>query len=383
MRFFDIRDVDQLERLTGRPVAASERQGLQRALEAYPARLGEHLLSLAARSEAVARQYLPDPRELDGGGEEQPFVGLLSTGVDAVQRLYPDRCVVLLSGSCPGHCRFCFRRHAPHRARPDPDTAELDRAAAYIAGDPRLTEVLVTGGEPALRPRRLAHLLQALRRVPHVGPVRVACRSLVAAPELVSDELAGLLARHHDPAGLRPLEVASHINHPDELDDAAHAALQRLQRRGLHVYNQAVLLRGVNDGPDALLELSWQLRRRGVESYALFFPEPVRGAAHLRPRLSRALELKARLRRGASGRGNPRLIVTTRIGKLEPGVDSVVAEREPDGVHLWFRTPYTLSGLRALEPGFELPRGCRVHGDGAGTIEVRYLDGGAAAGPSA
>jgi len=376
-RTVEIRSVEQLEQLTGRKLPAAEHEAVQRVLDQHPARLTGHLTQLVRCSPAVAAQYLPDPRELEGPGETDPFVGLIPTGVRGVERLYLDRCVVMPVARCPAHCRFCFRRHHRHR-RPDArplDQEELTAALAYVAGDRRLREVLVTGGEPILDRRRLERLLAGLRQpgMEHVGPLRVACRTLASAPGLIDAELVALLARHQDLRAGRPVEVAAHLNHPDEIGPATVDALIRLREAGLHVYNQVVLLRGINSEAAVMADLLWMLRRRGVETYAIFFGEPVLGGDHLRANLAQARALKSELRRGGSGRCNPHLIVTTRVGKVELDVDGWEVEREADGRTVWLRTPYTLEGFRSLDPRFELPQGARV--DDAGCIEVRYLDG--------
>jgi len=380
-RFFDLSTTAQLEALTGRPVAPGQRAALQRVLAALPVRLTPHLLELASASAAVAAQYLPDPRELDPSsrGEPVPFAGLLTTGCAAVERIYRDRCVLLPVAACPAYCRFCFRKF--HRQRADaarpPAFAELDRALAYVAAHPELREVLISGGEPALDPERLGHLLRGLRRLDTVGPIRVACRALVSCPELVDDRLVELLAAHQDRPSGRLVELAVHVNHPDELTPPTDAALARLRAAGLHTYSQTVLLAGINDDAAVLARLLRGLRDRGVEIYTLYYPEPLLGSDHLRPSLARAAALKQELRRLVSGRANPRLIITTRVGKLELGVEAEEVAREADGRQVWLRTPYTLEGLRALEPRtLALPPHCRVD-EGSGRLEVRYLDGAA------
>jgi lysine 2,3-aminomutase len=168
------------------------------------------------------------------------------------------------------------------------------------------------------------------------------------------------------------VEVACHINHPDEISQETIDALLRLRAGGIAVYNQAVLLRGINCDPSTLLDLFWRLRVYGVESYYLFFAGPVRGMDHQRPRIDDALSIKRELRRRASGRCNPRLIVTTRVGKVELGVDGCIVEREADERHVWIRTPYTLEGFRDISPDFVLPDEAVVDD---GRIVVRYQDG--------
>ena len=351
-----------------------ERAAMAELLQRHPARVTPHLANLIARSEAVARQFLPDVREaLSSRGFERTFVGLLPTGVRGLERMYPDRCVVMPTNYCPAYCRFCFRKaYRGPDGRPMSE-AEQNAALAYIAADVRLHEVLITGGEPLLDLTRLARLLDGLRTIEHVGPIRVACRSLITEPTLIDDQLVALLQTHQDLGRGRPIEVALHCNHADELSDPTIERLVALRRAGIHVYNQSVLLRGINDNSAALLRLLRKLRDHGVESYHLYLPDPVQGTEHLRPTLAEALGLKTALRREATGRVNPALIVTTRVGKVEPGVDAEIVAREQDGRHLWFRTPYTLDGFRAIDRAFELPTDTRLAPDGR--IDVRYLDG--------
>lgn len=343
-------------------------------LRRFPARLTPHLSRLIARSPAVARQFMPDIRETAGTeGHERSFVGLLPTGVRGLERMYPDRCVVMPTHSCPAYCRFCFRKayRGPHDG-PMSD-AEIEAALRYIAAEPLLREVLITGGEPLLDHGRLSRLLTGLRAIRHIGPIRIACRSLVTDPSLVDQPLVALLRQHQDLRRGFPVEIALHCNHVDEISNPTVEGLVSLRQAGIHVYNQIVLLRGVNDDTATLLTLLRRLRSHGVESYHLYHPDPVQGTDHLRPTLAQALDIKRALRRGATGRLNPTLIVTTRVGKVEPGVDSEIVRRHEDGRQLWIRTPYTLDGFRAIAPDFELPPDTTLETDGR--ITVRYLDG--------
>jgi len=343
-------------------------------MERFPVRLTPHLADLCRRSEAVAAQFLPDPREeLADQGHAFCFAGLLPTGARGVERIYPDRCVIMPTPTCPAYCRFCFRKFYEHRTERRLSHDEVDAAVAYVAGQTDLREVLVTGGEPLMSPGLLDRLLSGLRRVPHLETIRVACRSIVTDPARVDGQAARLLARHQDLRRGLPVEVAAHVNHPDELTPPTIEALCALRQGGVHVYSQTVLLRGVNDDAPLLRRLFATLRRHGVETYALFFGDPVLGVGHLRPTLAEALAIKAELRALGTGRANPHLLVTTRLGKVEPEVDGRVVEREPGGQWVWMSTPYTLAGFRRINPDFELPLDARVGPQGR--IEVRFLDG--------
>lgn len=371
--FISIRDLEQLEQLfPDFVVEGRERESLAKVLQRFPVRLTPHIVALARSSKAVARQFLPDPRELDSaGGEERCFTGLLETGIACVERAYLDRCIIMPQPTCPAYCRFCFRKFYEHGEGRAASAAELEAAVGYVASQPDLREVLITGGEPILD-RRLPKLLSELRALEHIGPIRIACRSLVTAPWLVDAAFIALLRAHQDLRAGRPIEVALHCNHPAELTAPTIEALCQLREAGIHVYNQAVLLREINLDAPTLTQLFRQLRGHGVESYHLFFGGPVRGMNHLRPTLDEALALKSALRESATGRLNPHLIVTTRIGKVELGVDGWIVERESASA-VWLRTPYRLETFRRIVPSFALPADCRV--DETGRLVVRYMDG--------
>ncbi|MCA9667674.1 MAG: radical SAM protein [Myxococcales bacterium] len=371
-KLVNVRTLDQLAKVMPAP-ADADRDAMQAVLDQFPVRITRHLLDLMQRSPAVAAQFLPDTREVTTLGQDKCFSGLLELDVPGLERMYPDRVIIMPHHACPAYCRFCFRKFYEHHSGSTMSYDDLDRALGYVAARPEIREVLITGGEPVMEPKRLRHLLAGLRRIAHVGPIRLACRSLIMAPELCDDALLEMLAAHQDLAAGKPLEVALHANHPDEITAPTIERLVALRQRGIHVYNQTVLLRGINDDAEILRALFEALRRYGVETYYMFLGGPVRGMDHQRPTIADGLALKRALRRHASGRANPHFIVTTRLGKVEIGVDGEIVAREADGRHVWIRTPYTLAGFRAVSPRFELPDDARL--DDAGYIVMRYLDG--------
>ncbi len=372
--FFDVRSVDDLSEITGKAIEAPLWPLYQKLLKELPVRITNHLLPLIASSPAISAQFLPDLQELSSPlGEKCCFAGLLSTGVPGVERMYADRCVIMPHGACPAYCRFCFRKFHSHRRQGPRSLQALDRALAYVDGDARLQEVLLTGGEPILDIERLELLLDGLRRISHLGPIRLACRSLVTLPQAIDAELIRLLLKYNDLNRGCPLEIAAHVNHPDELSASTVDAILRLKHAGLHVYNQVVLLRKINSEAEVMRRLLLALRRLGVETYTIFFGEPVLGMDHLRCSMDEALQLKSTLRATLTGRANPHLILTTRIGKIELGVDGWIVERESDGRHVWLHTPYTWEGFHSIDEDFQLPEHARI--DAQGFIEMRYLDG--------
>jgi EF-P beta-lysylation protein EpmB len=196
------------------------------------------------------------------------------TGAGVIQK-YRGRALLVATGSCAVHCRYCFRRHFPYSE----DTATADgwaEAIALVRGDDSIEEVILSGGDPlSLSTPKLAELTAALATVPHVRRLRIHSRLPVVLPERVDAELV---------AWLRslpwPVAFVIHANHANEFDASVDAALLRLAGAGTRLLNQAVLLRGVNDSVDALAALGERSFAAGVLPYYLHQLDRVAGTAH-------------------------------------------------------------------------------------------------------
>jgi EF-P beta-lysylation protein EpmB len=188
---------------------------------------------------------------------------------------YEGRALVLATGACAVHCRYCFRRHFPYSDA----LASRDHwreALHTLAHDRSLHEVILSGGDPLSLPdEKLAEFAEALDFLPHVQTLRIHTRQPVVLPERVDDALLAWLRRGR----LRKLMVI-HANHANELDDAVRAALAALRGAGVTLLNQSVLLRGVNDSARVLVQLSQRLFECGVMPYYLHMLDRVRGTTH-------------------------------------------------------------------------------------------------------
>ncbi len=286
--------------------------GAQAAARDFPLRLPERLLArippqrpddpllhqFLPRGEELAPQpgYLTDPLQETAASAATP--GLL--------RKYRNRALAIVTGTCPVHCRYCFRRHFPY-AKATLDGPTLRR---LLADGAPVEELILSGGDPLmLSPRRLQALTDALEGLEGLRLLRVHSRVPVLLPERIDEAMVAWwrgLARQ----GLQPVLVI-HANHPRELDDAAAEALARLGAAGVVRLNQSVLLKGVNDHPDTLAQLSRRLLECGVLPYYLHLLDPVRGAAHFHVPEDRARELLHRLRTQLPGYLVPRLVRET------------------------------------------------------------------------
>jgi EF-P beta-lysylation protein EpmB len=217
-----------------------------------------------AEEEAEVPGFTADPL---GEAMAQPAPGLLQK--------YAGRVLMVTTGACAVHCRYCFRRHFPYQNSPH-SLDGWDRAIDQIAADSSIQEVLLSGGDPlTLVDDTLARLAERLAAISHVRRLRVHTRLPIVIPERICDEMLAWLCGTR----LRPILVV-HANHPAEIDDAVAAALARLLHAGVMLLNQTVLLRGVNDDAQTLCQLSERLIEVGVMPYYLHQLDRVAGAAH-------------------------------------------------------------------------------------------------------
>ena len=250
-------------------------------------------------------QVLPRAEEAVAvaGFTDDPVGESVAVAAPGLVRKYAGRALVLVTGGCAVHCRYCFRRAFPY-AEHGGHAAGLDGAVAAIAADPSLTEVILSGGDPLLvDDGRLAAVIAAVAAVPHVRRLRIHTRLPIVLPERVTADLAGMLG------GCRlTVVVVVHANHPAELDESVASALRRLAVAPVLLLNQAVLLAGVNDSVDALSGLSERLVDLGVTPYYLHLLDRVRGAAHFEVPEPRARDLHRELRSRLPGYAVPRLV---------------------------------------------------------------------------
>jgi EF-P beta-lysylation protein EpmB len=254
----------------------------------------------------LLRQILPlaDEEQPADGFTDDPVADLAAARSPGLLHKYEGRVLLITTGACAVHCRYCFRRHFPYSETPR-SVEQWAPAIDEIAGDSSIHEVILSGGDPlTLVDPLLAELAERLARVPHLQRLRIHTRLPIMIPERVTDELLAWLRGTR----LTPI-VVIHANHPAELQAGAAAALGRLADAGIPLLNQAVLLRGVNDDVETLAALSERLVRLRVMPYYLHQLDRVRGAAHFETPIARGLELIAALRSRLPGYAVPRYVV--------------------------------------------------------------------------
>ncbi len=312
-----VRDPDELVDLLGLP--ESFREAARRASRHFPVAVPRDFVRRMRRGDLqdpLLRQVLPidaEDAEVEGFVADPVGDGRATLLPGLIQK-YEGRALLILSGSCAVNCRYCFRREFPYEETPRGLEA-WKPAIEHIAGDPGISEVILSGGDPlVLSDPRLERLAIALAEVPHLKRLRVHTRLPIVIPERVTDELIAWLRGTR----LTPIFVV-HSNHAAELDSNCGKALERLVDAGVPVLNQAVLLRGVNDDAETLARLSERLLELRVLPYSLNQLDQVRGSAHFHVSEARGLEILSELRRRLPGYAVPRYVRET------PGAPSKVA----------------------------------------------------------
>lgn len=216
---------------------------------------------------------------------------------------YSGRALLIATGTCAIHCRYCFRRHYPYGQEPR-RLDDWQPALDAIASDSSLQEIILSGGDPLLlTDARLETLIARLDAVPHLKRLRIHTRLPIVLPDRVTTRLIDMLRDARMTA-----IVVVHANHPRELQADCGVALRTLVRSGLTVLNQSVLLRGINDNADVLTQLSEQLTNLGVIPYYLHQLDRVLGTAHFEVSIEEGRRLMTELRRRLPGYAVPQYV---------------------------------------------------------------------------
>lgn len=280
----------------------------KKSLQTFPLRVPVNFVARMQKNnidDPLLQQVLPLSNEESNvaGFLQDPLDELNKQTTAGVLHKYHGRALLVTTGVCAIHCRYCFRRHFPYTEE-NASKQNWQDAVKYIAQDHTITEVILSGGDPlALHDEKLADLIMLLEEIPHLRRLRIHTRMPVIIPSRITDPLLSKLTETR----LKTVIVV-HVNHPNEIDNQAALALKKLSQAHLSVLNQSVLLKKVNDRMEPLLELSERLFDCDVLPYYLHMLDPVAGASHFNVTEQKALEIMQDLRAHLPGYLVPRLV---------------------------------------------------------------------------
>ena len=253
----------------------------------------------------LLRQVLPTNREMQvvPGFDSDPVGESAASAAGGMLHKYRGRALLVVTGACAVHCRYCFRRHYPY-GEGTVRGLGLEQALAALEADRSITEVILSGGDPlSLSDGPLNDLCDAVEAVSHIRRLRWHTRTAVVLPSRVDNSLLGVIAQRR-----KPLTIVVHVNHAQELSEDVRIACRAMAEAGTTLLNQAVLLAGVNDNVESQVALSEALFECRVLPYYLHLLDKVAGAAHFDVDEERARTLMAEVSTRLPGYLVPRLV---------------------------------------------------------------------------
>ena len=288
-------------------LSEEEKRGFTGLDQIFRVRTTPYYASLASKTEPlepIRRILMPHEDELNLGSQQMldPLGELKNKPVSRVIHRYTDRALFLVTDFCSVYCRYCTRKHFTGQDQVFPQSSDYFQALEYFRKTPSIKEVILSGGDPlTLSNEKLEKVFSDLRKIDHIEIVRVGTRIPIVAPMRVTKELTTLFKK------AKPVYLMTHFNHPKEITQEAAAALEAFVDSGTPVFNQMVLLNGVNNHPNIVKALSRRLLYLRVKPYYMFQCDPSRGTDHFRTSIEDSLEIQRTLWGGTSGLALPNL----------------------------------------------------------------------------
>ena len=291
----------------GFSLTESERMGFSGGGKVFQIRTTPYYASLASRTvemDPLRRILMPTASELKHGAQAMldPLGERRNNPAPRIIHRYPDRLLFLVTDTCSVYCRYCTRKHFTGGDEAFVRSSDYDKALSYIRSKTGLREVILSGGDPlTLGDAVLDRVLSDLRSIEHVEIIRIGSRMPVVCPMRVTPSLVRVLQKH------QPVYLMTHFNHPRELTSEAAAGLKVLADGGVPMFNQLVLLNGVNNDAAVIQALSRRLLFLRVKPYYMFQCDPSEGTDHLRTSVEDSLEIQRQLWGRLSGLAMPNL----------------------------------------------------------------------------
>jgi len=256
-------------------------------------------------NDPLLKQILPTKNEnISASGFSNDPVGDINAITEAgVIHKYQGRVLLITTGSCAINCRYCFRRNFPYSDF-QLSTKKHQKAINYIQNRSDISEVILSGGDPLLlNEQKILGLMQQLQAIPHIKRIRIHSRIPIVLPSRITAELCNGLSKIK-----KELVLVAHSNHANELNSKVRSAFEDLKEANVTLLNQAVLLKGINDDSQQLIELSEKLFSMGVLPYYLHLLDRAAGTAHFETSENQAIALMNQLKKNLPGYLVPKLV---------------------------------------------------------------------------
>lgn len=254
----------------------------------------------------IRKQAIPGISEMNIGKFDllDPLDEDVDSPVPGLTHRYPDRVLFLITDMCSMYCRHCTRRRFAGQKDMQSPKERIDRGIEYIASNPKIRDVLLSGGDAFLiGDHVLENIISRLRAIEHVEIIRIGTRTPVVMPQRITADLVNMLKKYH------PIWVNTHFNHYDEITMESKAAIDKMADAGIPLGNQSVLLRGVNDCVNIMKKLVTKLAEIRVRPYYIYQCDLSMGIEHFRTPVSKGIEIIEGLRGHISGYCVPTFVV--------------------------------------------------------------------------
>ena len=308
-----IRDSQTLRQAVGLPNSLESFKNQPKAASQFPVFAPLPFVSRIRANDVndpLLKQILPVAAEDEqlSGFKKDPLQEAEATLTPGLLQKYQNRVLLVTTGACAIHCRYCFRREFPYSESPT-SPQQWDPAIKRIQADTNIDEVILSGGDPlTIKDDALIGLIDRLESIPQVKRLRFHTRLPIMIPQRVTVALTDRLQQYDG-----QVLMVIHSNHANEIDSQVADAITRLKAAGVTMLNQSVLLRGVNDNVESLVALSNRLLTVGVLPYYLHQLDRVTGVGHFEVSKEQGIKLIAQMRERLSGYAVPRYV------KEEPG----------------------------------------------------------------
>jgi EF-P beta-lysylation protein EpmB len=277
-------------------------------LKQFPLRVTQSYINkmrYADAADPLLRQVFPliDEGVEAEGYTSDPVGDQFAVKSPGVLQKYQGRALLVTTGACAIHCRYCFRRHYPY-GESNPLASQWQQTLTSLNDNKDINEVILSGGDPlSLTDTKLNTLIQNLEAIPHIKRLRIHTRLPLVLPARITHQLIATLnnCRFN-------VVMVIHANHANEIDDDVAQSIAALKQSGCELLNQTVLLQGINDDVESLVNLSEALSDIGVMPYYLHLLDRVQGAQHFDVAEEKGIELINSIRKKLPGYLVPRLV---------------------------------------------------------------------------
>ena len=303
-----ITSLEQITRFLS--LTEEEQQALELADSRFPFSVTPYYLSilnLQDKNSALRKTIIPSIREsfTCPGESDDPLHEENTSPVPGIVHRYPDRVLFLTTSFCSVYCRYCTRSRLVG-GHTEPLETHWKQAIEYIRNTPVIRDVVISGGDPlTLSDEKIEWLLKEITSISHVEMVRIGTKVPMVLPQRITPNLLKILKRY------KPLYLSIHCTHPDEITEESAKACNSLADSGVVMGSQTVLLKGVNDSVETLMELYHRLLKVRIKPYYLFQCDPISGSAHFRTTVDKGKELIQGLRGFTSGYAIPQYVIDT------------------------------------------------------------------------